>query len=72
MVLVAGALDVRVCGRPNPVFRDNLAAAPATALEKKLSQLRHVPRVQLEVAPAVVVTLRVGGPRHVVDAERSE
>ena len=28
--------------------------------------------MQLEVAPAVVVTLRVGGPRHVADAERSE
>jgi hypothetical protein len=45
---------------------------PASTLEEKLSELRHIGRVHLEVAPAMIVTPRINGPRHVANAERLE
>ena len=71
-VLAAGALDVRAGGDAKPVFGNNLAVGPASALEEKLAEPGHVARVQLEIAPAEVVALRVGGPGGVANAERLE
>src|SRR5213595_2913542 len=47
-------------------------SSPASALQEKLAKPRHVPRVQLEIAPAVVVPFRVCGPGNILNAERRE
>src|ERR1043166_5316020 len=53
-------------GRPrggvNPGLGQDLALAPASALEKKLPQPGHVARVHLEVAPTVSIPSRIRGP----------
>ena len=71
-ILAAGALDVRASGGTKPVFGNDLAVRPASALEEKMAEPGHIARVQLEIAPAVVVALRVGGPGGVANAERLE
>ena len=72
MVTIAGPLDVRARRFANPGFGDDLTISPSSALQEELPKFRHVPRVQLEVAPAMIVAVGIGGPHDVVDAERRE
>src|SRR5690606_15554979 len=46
-------------GRRNPIAGDDLPAVPFTLVEEQVADLCHVARVQGEIAPAVVITLRV-------------
>jgi hypothetical protein len=45
---------------------------PSAALQIELPQLRHVARIEMQIAPAVIAPLRIGRPRGRPDVERLE
>ncbi len=68
----AGPLNPRARRFANPGFGENWLLMPATTLQKKLPDFRHITRMQLQITPAMIVPMAIRGPQDVLDAERRE
>src|SRR5438874_4552070 len=54
----------------NPIGRHQVSSIPDSPIEPEISNLCHVARVQVKIAPTLTHALRVRGPNRITNSER--
>src|SRR5208283_3128226 len=65
-------MRVGLRGRLQPIRRDDLPAFPAPLVKPQVSDLGHVARPQVEIAPAGADSLRIGRPDDILNPQWRE